>query len=188
MPNLMTEMRKLGVDVAIQTQELGLTHDQLPDYRFLYMHGRRDFELSEAELKALRFHLETGGLLLADACCGSKQFDTGFRRMIKGLWPDKPLEAIPVRDELFSKELNGQAITEVKCRREGADGRPAGADFRTVAPALEGIKINGRWAVIYSKYDIGCALEKHQSTDCLGHDHESAVRLGKAAVLYAMRR
>jgi hypothetical protein len=84
--------------------------------------------------------------------------------------------------------LNGEQITEVKCRREAADGKPSGPDFRTVAPQLEGIKIDGRWVVIYSRYDIGCALEKHQSTDCLGHDHASAVLLGKAAVLYALHR
>ena len=52
---------------------------------------------------------------------------------------------------------------------------------------LEGVKIGGRWAVIYSKYDIGCALEKHQSADCLGYTHESALCLGRAAVLYLFR-
>ena len=62
------------------------------------------------------------------------------------------------------------------------------SEFRDVDPHLEGIKINGRWAVIYSKYDIGCALEKHKSTDCLGHDPDSALRLGTAAVLYALKR
>jgi len=42
--------------------------------------------------------------------------------------------------------------------------------------------------VIYSKYDLGCALEaKHPSPDCLGHDHESALRLASAAVLYALK-
>ena len=55
-------------------------------------------------------------------------------------------------------------------------------------PQLEGIKIGGRWAVIYSKYDIGCALERHQSPDCLGHDYESAKTLARAVVLYAMRQ
>jgi hypothetical protein len=188
MPNLMLEMRKLGVDVALQTEELWPTSESLTDFRFLYMHGRRDFEMKKEELDQLRFHLETGGVLFADACCGSKQFDIGFRKMIKALWKDKELERIPLKDELFSKELNGEAITEVKCRREGADGKPGSSEFRVVEPQLEGIKINGRWAVIYSRYDIGCALEKHQSTDCLGHDHASAVLLGKAAVLYAMRR
>ena len=42
--------------------------------------------------------------------------------------------------------------------------------------------------VIYSKYDVGCALENHQSSDCKGHDHASALRLGTAAVLYALKR
>jgi hypothetical protein len=40
----------------------------------------------------------------------------------------------------------------------------------------------------FSKYDIGCALEKHQSPDCLGHDHGSALKLGSAVVLYALKR
>jgi hypothetical protein len=107
--------------------------------------------------------------------------------MIKELWPDRALEPIPLEDDLFGAELNGQAITKVKCRREGADGRPE-VGYREVPPQLEGVKINGRWAVVYSKYDIGCALENHPSVDCLGHDHASAVQLAKAAVLYAMRR
>ncbi|HTU91400.1 MAG TPA: DUF4159 domain-containing protein, partial [Gemmataceae bacterium] len=61
-------------------------------------------------------------------------------------------------------------------------------EYRELAPALEGIKYNGRWVVIYSKYDLGCALERHKSSDCLGHDYDSAVRLGRAAVLYALKR
>ena len=44
-----------------------------------------------------------------------------------------------------------------------------------LAPALEGIKYNGRWVVIYSKYDLGCALEHTTSSDCLGHDYASAL-------------
>ena len=57
-----------------------------------------------------------------------------------------------------------------------------------VPPALEGVRIGNRWVIIYSKYDIGCALERHQSSDCLGHDYASAIRLGTAAVRYALNR
>jgi hypothetical protein len=42
--------------------------------------------------------------------------------------------------------------------------------------------------VIYSKLDIGCALEKHHTPDCVGHDHDSAKLLARAVVLYALRR
>jgi hypothetical protein len=189
MPNLMLEMRKLGLDVALQTEEVRPLDRDFVELKFLYMHGRGEFQFSDPEeLKKLRFTLESGGLLLADACCGSKDFDRSFRDLMKQLWPKQPLEPIPLNDDLYSAELNGTAITTVRCRREGPDGKRADAELRTVPPQLEGIRSNGRWVVIYSKYDIGCALEQHQSTDCLGHDHDSAVTLGKAAVLYALRR
>jgi hypothetical protein len=53
---------------------------------------------------------------------------------------------------------------------------------------LEGVKIDGRWAIVYSKYDVGCALEGHKAADCLGHDKESAMRIGSAVVLYSLKR
>ncbi len=56
-----------------------------------------------------------------------------------------------------------------------------------MAPFLEGIKYNGRWVVLYSKYDIGCALERHQSVDCLGYHPDSAVKIAGAALLYTLR-
>ena len=191
--NLLSELRDpktAGLDVDTRAKTVPVNSPTVVDYRFLFMHGRNAFSFAPEELKQLRFNLETGGTLLADACCGSKQFDQSFRQFIRTLWHDKPeikLEPIPLNDELFGRDINGTAITRVRCRREGPDGRPE-AEFREVDPYLEGVKITGRWVVIYSKYDIGCALEKHQSPDCLGHDYASAVLLGRAAVLYAMKR
>ncbi len=190
MRNLMEECRKVGIDTVLETRAISPLDENVVDYRFLYAHGRNGIKVSPTEqLKTLRFHLEeNGGLLFADACCGSKEFDESFRKLIEALFPNTKLEPIPLSDDLFSKELNGVAITSVRCRREGPDGKTPDTEFRTVAPALEGIKIKGRWVVIYSKYDIGCALEKHTSSDCKGHDYESAVLLGKAAVLYSLKR
>ena len=113
--------------------------------------------------------------------------DKAFRAMVGRLFPDKKLEPIPLDDDLYSAEVNGTAVTTVRCRTDAAGGAGA-AGFREVAPQLEGIKLDGRWVVVYSKYDIGCALEKHQSSDCLGHDFASAVKLGTAVVLYALKR
>jgi hypothetical protein len=184
--NLMLELRKNAkMDVALKTEELFIDDRDILNYKFMYMHGREDFEVGNVEL--LKSNLETGGLLFADACCGKKPFDDAFRKLIKQMFK-KDLEPIPANDELFGKALNGTEITAVRCRREKGAGNEAEAGFTSVAPQLEGIKIGNRWAVIYSKYDIGCALEKHQSSDCLGHDYESAVKLASAAVLYALQR
>lgn len=191
MRNLMTEARKAGLDVLLQTRDLAPSDPNLFDYRFVYMHGRKAFSIGDPqERKNLRFLLKSSGLLFADACCGSKAFDASFRELMSELWTEEKLklEPIPLSDELFGKDLNGVALTTVKCRREGPDGKKPDPEYRDVAPALEGIKFNGRWVVVYSRYDIGCALEKHPSTDCLGHNYDSAALLGKAVVQYALKR
>jgi hypothetical protein len=188
MRNLLANLRKQAqLDVALQTKPIYASDPDLMDFKFLYMHGRGNFNFSPEAVKNLRTDLEYGGLLFADACCGKKAFDQSFRDLMAKVFPDKKLELIPINDELYSQELNGTPIRTVRCRTEAAGGAGAG-EYREVAPYLEGIKVSTRWAVIYSKYDIGCALEKHQSTDCLGHDHASALKLGSAAVLYALKR
>ena len=179
--------------MVLDPAEIGPGDPDVVNHAFLYMHGRSDFSFKPAELKHLRFAPGgTGGLLFADACCGSGTFDASFRQFIDELcsqMKDKPkLEPIPPDDELYSAELNGKAIKTVKCRREEPDGSGVDPDFKEVPPALEGVKVNGRWVVIYSRYDIGCALEQHPTPDCLGHDYPSAVALGRAAVLYALKR
>jgi hypothetical protein len=125
---------------------------------------------------------------LADACCGSQAFTQAFRKFMEVLWAEDKLKLEPILpdDELFSKALNGVEIKQVRCRRWLPDGKAS--ELRNVPPALEGVKFNGRWVVIFSPYDIGCALENHKSTDCVGHDHDSALRLARAAVLYALKR
>jgi hypothetical protein len=196
MRNLMTHLQeKSRLPVSLKTEAIHPGQRDVLDHKFLYMHGRNSFSYSAAgqppgdpqSLANLRANLRTGGLLFADACCGKKAFDTSFREFIVQLFPDKKLEPIPLDDPLFSKELNGEAITALRCRRERADGTPD-SELRDVPPYLEGIKHNGRWVVIYSRYDIGCALEKRQSSDCLGYDHPGALRIGAAVVLYALRR
>src|SRR5262249_438647 len=188
MRNLMDHMRKTaGLDVVTDTTPIYANDPNLPDYRFLYMHGRGNFTFSAESIKNLRTDLETGGLPFADACCGKKAFDSAFRDLVARLFPDKKLELIPTGDDLYSKDLNGEAIKAVRCRTESAS-EAGPAEYRDLPPQLEGIKLGNRWVIVYSKYDIGCALEKHQTTDCLGHDHASALKLASAAILYALKR
>jgi hypothetical protein len=159
----------------------------------MYLHGRKALNWADADIENVKSNLVTGGLLLADAGCNGfdawKKFDESFRAVCKKMFPDSPLQVIPATDPLFSPKLNGgSAITTVRCRRERTDGKGPEAEMRNYAPYLEGVKIDGRWVIIYSKYDIGCALEGHKAADCLGHDKESALKLGSAVVLYSLKR
>ena len=51
---------------------------------------------------------------------------------------------------------------------------------------MEGIDIKGRFVVIYSKYDISCALEGDASAACTGYVPEDALKIGVNVVLYAL--
>jgi hypothetical protein len=183
MTNLLDSMRRLAnLNVNLKTKDKFLEDDDIKDYKFLYMHGRKAFSYPEEDLENIRFNLENGGILFADACCGKEVFDKSFRKFAQELFPKRKLERIPLDDLLFSKKINPEALTakNIVCRQE-RNSQP-----RSMAPWLEGIKIDGRWAIIYSKYDIGCALERHQSLDCRGYTPESALRIAQAAVLYSL--
>lgn len=192
--NLMGHLRdKYRLEVSLKSESLFPGDDAVFKYKFLYLHGRKQVELADYDAENLKAVLQTGGLLFADASCNSvagwKQFDESFRRACVKLFPDAPLQVIPADDPLYSAKLNGGApLSQVRCRREKADGSGPEAELRSYAPYLEGVKVDGRWAIIYSKYDVGCALEGHKSADCLGHDRDSAMRIASAVVLYSLRR
>lgn len=194
MRSLMEQGRKVGLDVELEPKPVSIVDPNLADFKFLYLHGRAAFAFPKSDLTQLKWVLQNGGTLLSDACCGSKAFDESFRKMIDDLFAEeagaaKPkLEPIPPGDLLYSAELNGKLIDKVRLRREPQAGQPIDAEYKTGAPRLEGVKVNGRWAIIYSRYDLGCALEKNKSTDCIGYDYDGAVLLSRAALFYALLR
>jgi len=192
--NLMAYLEQNAkLDVAKTSEVLAPSSPLVTKYKFMYLHGRKPFTLEGDGLESIKSNLQTGGLLLADAGCNGfdawQKFDASFRKACKDLFPDSPLQVIPANYPLLGAKMNGgAAITSIRCRRERTDGKGPEAEMRNYAPYLEGVKVDGRWVIVYSKYDIGCALEGHKAADCLGHDKESALKLGSAVVLYSLKR
>lgn len=66
---------------------------------------------------------------------------------------------------------------------------PAAASSRaaviTGEPILEGIEIDGRYVLIYSKYDIS-ALERQSAIACEGYVSEDATKLAVNIIQYFM--
>ena len=168
--------------------ELPATDPALFRYPVVFMHGRNRFDLSAGETKQLRRYLDNGGLLFADAICGSRPFDSSFRRMVGQLYPDARLERVPVDHELFRLEI-GHDIRKVKRRvvPAGAGGAKALAtEVREGEPFLEGLRVDGRYVVIYSRHDLSCALQRQSSVACAGYVTRDAVRIGVNVILYSM--
>ncbi len=178
-PNLTTMLRdKFKLDVVINHRSIHPRDPNLVYYPLVYIHGRAALSFGAEEMKALRRHLEPGGgVLFADAACGSPAFDTSFRKFLAELLPEHPLVPIPPEDELY-KLPGGYDLSNCQYTKAAGGG--------TDRPQLEGVKINGHWAVIYSKYDIGCSLERQQGVlECRGYTHESAMRIAANIVLYS---
>jgi hypothetical protein len=189
MRNLMEHVHDTqGLDVELHTDRVG-DPERLHKTKFLYMHGKDEIRLDEKQMKALRFNLSHGGLLLADACCGNDAFDKAFRKFVQELFPKEKLVLLSTdpmnRDRLYNEQMNGAgqilSRSTIKCRTK------ASGPMESMEPYLEGIKLGGRWVVLYSKYDLGCALERNTAADCRGYDHASAMRIATAAVLYNAR-
>lgn len=178
--NLMSSLSQVTkIDVIRQPREIEILDPNFFNYPLSYLHGRNRFAFSPKEKETLSSYLKGGGVLFADACCGSERFDEAFRALVNGLFPDKKLAPIPTNHELLTREI-GYDLSRVEHSKSlGGKQSP---------PALEGIEIDGRYAVIYSKYDIGCALERQQSSDCKGYTHDAAMKIATNVVLYALKQ
>ena len=180
---------KLKIRTGTRDQLLKITDEALFDYHIVFMHGRHRFRLTDTERRQLKTYIERGGMLFADSICASKAFTESFRREMAAMFPDRKLARIPAADPMFTTKYGGsslKSVTRREPRRQGDDG-PMKATEHTGPPDLEGIEVDGRWGVIFSRYDVSCALEKHNSLECHGYTREDAARIGLNVLLYSLQ-
>lgn len=183
---LQSALETVGIEAARQTPNLPANDPAIFDYPLIYMHGRKNFQLSDEELTGLGKYLAHGGYLFADACCGADQFDKSFRKMIDQLLGEK-LKRIPIEHEIYKMAV-GYDVRRVKRRipAQGANASSIDTIESVGEPILEGIKIKGKYIVVYSKYDLSCALERQATTACAGYQSLDAAKIGVNLVLYGL--
>ena len=166
--------------VSFATQPMKLDSGELTAYPFIYMTGHNDFVLSSSEVAALRKYLQAGGFLMADACCGRKAFDAAFRREMERVLPGHKMQAVDAKSPIFSVHnkistvnYSQAAVVQRKLQSPGP-------------PALEGVRVNGELAVVYSPYDLGCGWELKPHPYGIGYESADAIKLGVNIVLYAV--
>jgi hypothetical protein len=188
--NLLRQLRhETGIRVNVEKREMTLTQDAVFDQHLVYMHGRTAFSFSEAERKQLRAFVDRGGLLLADSVCSSPEFTASFRREMQAVFPETPLKGISGKHEMFSEAFGGFNLSTVTLRdpQRAAEGGPVQAQQLRVPPELEGIEIGGRFGVIFSRYDLSCALERQNSLECVGYSRDDAAKIGINVVLFSLK-
>jgi hypothetical protein len=191
LPRLLGVLRtEVGLRVAAEPLHVSPDDPQLLDHTVAFIHGRRDFRFSEKQRKALATYLRRGGFLFGDAICANGQFADALRREIKAALPEAEFVRLPEDHPLFTQQFRGYDLSTVTLRdpQVRAAGDPLNARQMQIKPLLEGVQLQGRLAVVFSPYDISCAMENAASLDCKGYLPADAARLVVNIVMYALQQ
>ncbi len=173
---------KAKIDVVSRARHIRATDPAIYDYPVLFMTGHYTFNLSDQEIEGLRKYLTRGGVLVADACCGQLPFDTSFRKMTEQLFPKDQLTPLPADHPIYTGKF-GVALGELKYRQVlSAKLKSRG----TTRPPIEAVTLDGKTAILYSKWDFSCGLEGDNPYSAMGYVDEDSKRLALNLFLYAI--
>ena len=190
MPNLGYQLEKrVGLSVETETRSIPPSSADIFQCAFLFLSGHRDFRFGDGDIRQLRRYLNAGGgLWINDSTHeGDRTFDTAVERELKRLLPEAALEVIPMDSRLFT------ACYDLRAGYRGYS-IPPGDKYRE--DRLRGVRLDGRWAVVYSRNDYGDGLEIDPNTHPLMKSltnlspeemQEGSVRMGMNLTFYFLR-
>lgn len=165
-------------DVASQTSlrvnkkfcPVRLDAEALFDYPFCVMSGNEDFALSQKERQQLRKYLTQGGFLLVSPGCSDEKWDKSFRQEIKVCFPEYPLQKVAMSHPIFSTVNPIPSLVE-------KHGKPV---------FLEGLEINGRLVLIYSKEGLNDVANAKGCCCCGGNEIRDPAKVNVNVFTYAV--
>ena len=163
MPFLAWQLReRVGFNVETDVREVGLESPEVMKSPWIFITGHNDFRFTAAQVANLRRYLLAGGTLWAEDCTheDNPTWDRAFRREIARVLP--PEEGYRLKK--ITKADDHPIFRSCFDLSEGYKGYfpPPGDKYRE--NYIEGIEIDGRLAVIYTRNDYGCGLEIRPDT------------------------
>lgn len=146
-----------------------LDAEALFDYPFCVMSGNENFSLSEKERKQLRQYLSQGGFLLVSPGCSDPKWDKSFRQEMKICFPQNSLKTIPMTHPIFSM------VNQID-KLKDSSGKSAN---------LEGLEIDGRLVMVYSKEGLNDVANAAGCCCCGGSEIRDAAAINVNVFTYA---
>jgi hypothetical protein len=172
--NMMEYLKKnttIDVDVP-KFYTVDIASDEIFDYPFILITGHGNIEFSQSEVARLRKYCESGGFLYADDDYG---IDTAFRREIKKVFPDNPMQELPFNHKIYN------------CHNSFPNGLPKIHEHDGKPPQGFGIFYKGRLCVYYTfetNISDGWADPgEHQDPP---EKREEAFKMGTNIIVYAL--
>ena len=174
--------QRTGAPVKFSTKEVRLTDPTLMDSPIIYLTGHETFTLKPEEIIALRNYLNSGGLLIAEACCGRKAFDVAFRKAMTEVLPGTSFNALRQGHSLFKIPNDITNLKITPALQKTYNNAPA------IAPNILTMETSGHTAVIYSPIGMAGAWELSPNKYCGSYLEDDAIRLGVNILIYAATR
>jgi hypothetical protein len=162
--------RDTSLNVGRSFCPVKLDADGLFDFPFCVCSGNDSFTLTQKERENLRKYLTNGGFLLASPGCSDEKWDAAFRRELKICFPEYKLTRIPMSHPIFS-------VVNKLPRLVDKHGTPV---------MLEGLEINGRLAVVYSKEGLNDVAHAEGCCCCGGNEIADPAKVNVNIFTYAL--
>jgi hypothetical protein len=169
---------KFLTDVARQTSlnsgknfvPVRLDADNLFDFPFCVWSGEENFVLTKKERENLRKYLLSGGFILSSPGCSDPNWDTALRRELKLVLPEYKLVRLPMSHPVFSTVNQITQLTD-------KHGAPA---------FVEGMEVNGRLVMVYSKDGLNDVSNARGCCCCGGNMIAESVLVNVNVFTYAL--
>jgi hypothetical protein len=144
-------------------------------FKFAHLTGTAKFTWTDAQRDELKTFLNNGGVLLVDSAGASQPFADAFEKEMVQIFPAEGAqisEVIPATDPLYQGFKPALKPDDWNYRRFVREG-----EKRPLGPELKGIKLHGRWAVLFSRRDISNALVGRDVDGVIGYSSDTATTL-----------
>ncbi len=162
--------RDTTLDVGRNFVPVKLDAENVFDFPFCVWSGEQDFALTKKEREHLRKYLTGGGFILSSPGCSDPAWDIALRRELKLVFPEANLVKLPMSHPVFSTVKRITNLTDKK-------GQPA---------SVEGLEIDGRLVMIYSKDGLNDVANAKGCCCCGGNMIVEAVLVNVNAFVYAL--
>ena len=144
--------------------------------------GTDKFVFSAAQITALKTYIAQGGMIFADAGGGKSAFTDSFDVLAQKLVPKGQFVDLPANASICKGSIPGGInATKVRYRKFYVDSHR-----NRTTPALQGIKVKGRWVIVFSPWDITSGLLGTNTWGINGYTPASAQALARNVICYAI--
>ena len=162
--------KQTNLDIGKNFVPVKAESESLFNFPFLVWSGQDSFTLTQKERDNLRKYLTNGGFIVSSPGCSDANWDKSLRRELQLIFPETKLEKIPMTHPLFSTVLSIPRLTDKGGKTQ----------------LVEGMEINGRLVMVYSREGLNDVKNAKGCCCCGGNEIMQAAQVNLNALVYAL--